>query len=293
MGSRLPWVRWKDEVAARLQAGGQVAQTARGPIGYATAGEGAAVLVSHGTPGGYDQGLAMAELFGAGRLRFLAVSRPGYPGTPLEVGRTPEEQADAFAALLDALGVGRAAVIGLSGGGPSALQFALRHPERCWALVLIAAITRNRPASQRPLGWKLLHSVILRSDFGGWLACRLVRGLTRAAPRRPGGRVGPDLFRRFAESTVPYSLRGAGHANDSAQFGLLPSYPLGDIRRPTLVVHGTADGPVPFAHAEFAAGTIPGAQLIAVAGAGHGSLFRSEGLAAKVVAFLEAHAPAG
>jgi pimeloyl-ACP methyl ester carboxylesterase len=266
--------------------------TERGPVEFAEIGEGPAALVGHGTPGGYDQGLALAGLIPDAGLRFVAVSRPGYLGTPLEVGRTPPEQADAFANLLDALGVERVAMVGLSGGGPSAWQFALRHPDRCWALALISAITRQRPASQRSLGWRLFHKVILPSDFAAWLGVSLVRALMRPTPRRPVGRVGPEQSRRLMEATVPYAVRRAGHKNDSEQFGALPESPPEGIRCPTLVVHGTADGAVPFTHAKASVAAIPGAELVTLPGGGHGAFFRSEAAMTRLAEFLAAHAPA-
>ena len=112
--------------------------TSRGLIEYATLGDGEepAVLVIHGTPGGYDQGLMMALRIGPWSLHVIAPSRPGYLGTALDVGKTPRDQADAYADLLDALSISRAAIVALSGGGPSSIQFAAHHPERCAALVL-------------------------------------------------------------------------------------------------------------------------------------------------------------
>jgi pimeloyl-ACP methyl ester carboxylesterase len=249
------------------------------------------VLVSHGTPGGYDQGLMIAEFLGYNRLRFIAISHPGYLGTPLEVGRTPRDQADAFAALLDALGVRDAAIIGVSGGGPSALQFAARHRDRCLALVLISAITKKRPAAERPLGWRLLHRFVMSSDFSGWLLTGLVRGLTAPMHRRAEGWARAERVRQLVAATVPASLRRAGHANDSTQFGLLPGRPPEGITCPTLIIHGTADGPVRFAHAEMAAAASPHAELVPIPGGGHGAFFQSQGLASKVVEFLESHGP--
>jgi 2-hydroxy-6-oxonona-2,4-dienedioate hydrolase len=54
--------------------------------------------------------------------------------------RTPssENQADAFVDLLDQLGIVRVPAIGGSAGALSAMQFAIRHPDRCSALVVIA-----------------------------------------------------------------------------------------------------------------------------------------------------------
>jgi pimeloyl-ACP methyl ester carboxylesterase len=84
----------------------QVVETAQGPIETAIVGRGPAVLVIPGCPGGYDQGLIAARLAKGHSFKFIALSRPGYMGTPLVVGDTPESQADAYAALLDALVAG-------------------------------------------------------------------------------------------------------------------------------------------------------------------------------------------
>ncbi len=94
---------WKRETIARLAAQSQVLQTSRGLMEYATKGEGPALLLIHGSPGGYDQ--AMAFVSQNPGFKLISVSRPGYLRTPLETGQTPEEQADAFAALLDELNI--------------------------------------------------------------------------------------------------------------------------------------------------------------------------------------------
>jgi pimeloyl-ACP methyl ester carboxylesterase len=75
-------------------SGPRVVHTRRGPVEYAEVGAGPAVLCLHGAMGGYDQSLLLARSAGAPGFRYLAVSRPGYLGTPLSRGRTPEEQAD-------------------------------------------------------------------------------------------------------------------------------------------------------------------------------------------------------
>lgn len=94
-----------------------VVDTAVGPIGYAEKGQGPALLVVHGGPGGYDQGLAIGECFGLNGFRVIAVSRPGYLGTPLASGNSLQGQADALAALVDALGLARVPVVAASAGG--------------------------------------------------------------------------------------------------------------------------------------------------------------------------------
>jgi pimeloyl-ACP methyl ester carboxylesterase len=90
-------------------------------------------LSVHGAGGGFDQGLELADPLARAGFRVIAVSRFGYLRTPLP----PDASAAAHACLLDALNIRRVAVLGTSAGGPSSMQFALRHPDRTAALVLL------------------------------------------------------------------------------------------------------------------------------------------------------------
>ena len=125
----------------------QIAETAHGPIEYDVAGAGAPVLVVHGSPGGWDQGRAMASALPPDRFRTVAVSRPGYLGTALEGREDLDAQADLLAALLDTLEIERAGVLCWSGGGPCSYRLAVRHPGRVRALVALAAVSE---ALRRP-----------------------------------------------------------------------------------------------------------------------------------------------
>jgi pimeloyl-ACP methyl ester carboxylesterase len=130
--------------------------------------------------------MLLARTAGVPGFRYIAPSRPGYLGTSLSLGRTPVEQADLYRDLLDALGVERAAVMAVSGGGPSALQFALSHPERCWGLVIISSVC-PRIAEPLPLAWYLMR---LTARFGP-----LVAAMKRKAeqdPERSARRSIPD-----------------------------------------------------------------------------------------------------
>ena len=69
-----------------------------------------------------------------GDVRAVAPSRFGYFCSQLPPRATPALQANAYVALLDHLGVDRTVVVGHSAGGPSAIQLALRHPDRVSAL---------------------------------------------------------------------------------------------------------------------------------------------------------------
>jgi pimeloyl-ACP methyl ester carboxylesterase len=144
----------------------------------------------------------MARALSDPQFRFIAVSRPGYLRTPLETGRSPDAQADGYAALLDVLGLPQAAVIALSAGGPSALQFTLRHPNRCWGLVLVSTLTqrRIRPA----LRARIMNSVWGSSEAVGWLWS----GLTGLMPSRIVRRMGLRL--ELVQTLFLYSLRRGG-----------------------------------------------------------------------------------
>ena len=84
---------------------------------------------------------------------------------------------------------------------------------------------------------------------------------------------GTPLVRPLGEivlkSTYPFAARDAGRLNDGDQFSRLPSWPLSQIKCPTLIIHGTADTNVPFAHAQFAHEQIAGSRLEAFQGGDH------------------------
>ncbi|HET6371293.1 MAG TPA: alpha/beta hydrolase, partial [Nitrospiria bacterium] len=89
----------------RVSTGSRIAETSCGPIEYAVAGEGIPVLVVHGAGGGFDQGLDISMPLVQNGFRLIAMSRFGYLRTPLPEDASAAAQADAHAALLDALNV--------------------------------------------------------------------------------------------------------------------------------------------------------------------------------------------
>lgn len=297
------WV-WKQTTTAQLQAGSQVARTAQGPVEYATTGQGPAVLVLHGALGGYDQGLLMAETLETQDFQFVAVSRGGYLRTPLETGRTPTEQAAAYVALLDELGIEKAAVIAASGGGFYALEFALRYPERCWGVVLLSANTQHpteTSASVSETPWGIFFRSMLTSDFAQWGFFSVAR--LSPATFIPALEQNPewqarllndpqklDWFMRLFASTQPPSLRLPGAMNDGEQLRSFAPYPTPANPPPALVIHGTADL-VPLADAEHVLQYIPTAQIIWVQDGDHWNMITHQAeLAPQIVEFLKRYA---
>ncbi len=278
----------------------EIACTPLGNMEYARSGEGPAVLLLHGAMGGWDQGLRLGTLaVGSPGFELIAVSRPGYLGTPLAAGREPSRQADLCGAVLDALEVREAAVIAVSGGGQCALQFALRHPQRCRALVMISACSAPIKVSP-PLRFQLMVLMARIPPLVSRMRRKLMEDPDRAASRSiPDATlraqvlndpvVGP-LFRENQLSVLERMAdRLAGTSNDIAQARVLFDWPLERIDTPAIVIHGTHDEAVPFAQAESLAARLPHGELLSIAGGRHVSLFTHRSvIQQRVRTFLEA-----
>lgn len=261
-------------------------ETRLGRVEIATHGDGPVVLAVHGGMGGYDQGLLLARAALAGRgYRVIAVSRPGYLGMPLGDARGPERQAELCAALLDALGIDRAIVLAISAGGLAALQFALRHPERCRALVMISACSGRMQTPPDVMKRLAVMRVLARLPwFGALLRWRVQRDPEAAARRSipddamrertlRHAEAGPMLTSLMSGVFDRLARRLPGTENDIAQCAAAESYPLARIGVPTLAIHGRCDRVVPFTHAEAVSREVSGARMLALEDGGHVCLF--------------------
>jgi 2-hydroxy-6-oxonona-2,4-dienedioate hydrolase len=291
------YVNYRHDVEAqraRVASGSQLAQTACGPIEYAVTGEGPAVLLVHGAGGGFDQGLGIArELAG---FRVITMSRFGYLRTPLPRDASPAAQADAHACLLDALRIERAAIAGVSAGGPSTLQFALRHPARTRAMVLLvplAYVPGDAAPAAPPRIARFMYERGVRSDFLYWMvlkgAPRVVIGTILATP--------PELVaqaqsseqarvREMMERILPVRERRDGLLNDAAVAASLARYDLERVSVPSLLVSAKDDRYGTYASAAYTANAIPGARFIGYERGGHVWVGRHDEVMAQIRAFL-------
>ena len=289
LGLVLAWfASWRADRLAALDSGSEIAKTDLGPVEFLRRGEGPAVLVFHGAPGGYDQAILLGSHLAEDGFQIVAPSRPGYLRTPLATGPMPEQQADAMAALIDTVGIPSVAVLASSAGAPAAIQFVIRHPEKVWAFVLISAVTAKFDADAKPQPGRLVLNGF-RDDLGAWLCLEVAekdprRMLSRMLEAEHSGNAVEresvatyvlndsdqlEWFRSLIGTFVPLSVREAGVRNDLDQIRALSDFPFERIITPTFVVHGTADKCVPIAEAQAVAARIPGAILYPVEGAGH------------------------
>lgn len=118
----------------------KIIYTTQGPVEYAEWGTGPAFVCLHGAMGGWDQSMILGKTIGHAGYRYLAVSRPGFLGTPLSSGAQAEEQADLLVALLEELSIKEIVLAAVSGGGPCAIQFAAKYPELCRKLILVSTV---------------------------------------------------------------------------------------------------------------------------------------------------------
>jgi pimeloyl-ACP methyl ester carboxylesterase len=228
--------------------GHTVANTTKGPIEYRLEGSGPAVVVLNGGHCSRDSRLSHERIAGSG-FTVLTPSRPGYDSTPSRVGRTAQEAADAVAALLDSVGLARASVIGISAGGPTALAFAVRHPERIDKLILESAKTLPWDEQEKRRAGRLFGSAgwltwgatkFALRWFPGWTVRAMMRELTSLDVAEVMARMSPADV-EFVKRTIAASQPGAGFLLDLEH----RVDDLSAIRCPVLVMYTPNDKPVP------------------------------------------------
>lgn len=282
---------------ARISGRSEVIASPFGHIEFTRGGIGFPVLVVHGSGGGFDQGEFLARLMLDEDVHRIIPSRFGYLRSSCPAGATFDDQAHAYACLLDRLGLPRVAVVAFSHGGPSALLFAVLHPNRVSSLILLSAgVASSEDVAQRranrqgsALAW------IYQRNLRYWVVTRLLRrrllGLMGAGPAVVTA-LGPEQRQMAAgliEVMHPVEPRAAGVAFDHR--AAMPNGRIAAIRAPTLIVHARDDTLQRFHNAEFAARTIPGARLVAFERGGHlVAALEHEQVRALVMRHLRAHA---
>ena len=283
---------------AHAAKGSVLLPTRCGPIEYQEAGSGVPLLAIHGSGGGHDQGMAFAAGLVPSGIRVIAMSRFGYLRTPMPADASAAAQADAHVCLLDALGIPKAAVMGGSAGAPSALQMAIRHPDRVSALVMLVPLTYKPPtqadsAPAMPAWVEATMMQLISSDFLFWAAMHLARNqVIKVVLATP-----PDLLLQASLSErarvdamvaniLPVSLRAEGLRSDTVVGKHLSPSPLESIRVPTLIISARDDQYGTYASAQYTAGHIAGAKFIGFDEGGHTWVGHDDQVLAAIVELL-------
>lgn len=294
----IPFRRDVGEAREGLAGRSRVVPSTYGPIEYAIAGSGPPLLMIHGTGGGFDQGLLFTEKIVGRGIRVIAPSRFGYLRSSFPPDHSPQAQADAFAELLDRLKIATVAVAGGSAGAIPAVQFALRHPDRTSALILIvpAANVEGRDPVQMSPAQEWVVRRLVTSDFLYWAARevapeRLIGFLLATDPTLLG-KVSPqerERAYRILDQLMPISARWRGMLNDARHAGNPARVDFRQLQVPILIISADDDRFGTAATSRAIARQRPDARLVVFPSGGHIFLGHDAEAAGLVAEFVRAH----
>ncbi len=252
-------------------------------VAYDDQGSGPAVLLLHGFPLCRAMWQPQVKALSGAGYRVLAPDLRGFGRSPLPPGPvTMDAYADDVIALMDDLGLGRAAVVGMSMGGYVLFNLLERYPKRLAGAVFLVTraagddaagkerrtalakqVEEGRPQAVVEAFREILFAPATLTESPELVA--RVRGWLEATPA--AGMIGGLLAMRERRDAIP----------------LLPN-----IRVPSLVIGAEEDRAVPAEHSRVIAEGIPGARLELLSGAGHmASLEAPNAVNALLLEFLE------
>ncbi|GAB2959494.1 alpha/beta fold hydrolase [Saccharothrix stipae] len=239
-----------------------------------------AVFWHHGTP---NIGAPPAPLFPAAQrlgLRWVSYDRPGYGGSTPDPGRDVASAATLTAAVADALGIDRFAVLGHSGGGPHALACGALLPQRVSGVVSVAGLA---PYDADGLDWFVGMAASGAASLRAAAAGREVKERFEAS----GVEYDPEFTEAdfaaltgdwswFTDVVGPAVQAGPAALIDDDLAYVAPwGFDPGDVTVPVLLLHGGRDRVVPDSHAEWLAHRCPAAELRRSPDDGHISIITS------------------
>jgi pimeloyl-ACP methyl ester carboxylesterase len=274
----------------KIAAQSTVLMTEFGVMEYAIRGEGKPILLIHGAGGGFDQGLWLGEICLDSDYQFIAPSKFGYLKSALPNNSSIQMQAEQYKVLLEHLNIKKVSVIGVSAGGPSAMQFASNYPEMVDKLILLSAVSMPPNSSDKdPFSIKVIHT-IQKSDYLYWVFTNVFESQILSLmgiPPNDYKNFSPKhkaLARQMLDDMHPMSQRYKGTIADGLMIQDF-KIPL-NIASPTLIIHSRNDGLVSYTHGEHANKNIKGSKIIIYENGGHGALSELDNLRKEIRLFL-------
>jgi class 3 adenylate cyclase/pimeloyl-ACP methyl ester carboxylesterase len=179
---------------------------------------------------------------------------------------TLEQRMHDVRAVLDEVGSERAALLGVSEGGPMSLLYAATYPERTSALILYGTYAKRSWGPDYPFGWKdeQWQSVFdnIERNWGTPQGISVALWAPSLARDEQAAQRMASYFRVAASPGAALAIMKMNREIDVRQ--ILPA-----IRTPTLVLHRAAERVIEIEHARYLARHIPGAKLIELPGEDH------------------------
>jgi pimeloyl-ACP methyl ester carboxylesterase len=290
MSESAPLPQPADRVAV-ANDGRRITYTVTGPDGALP------VVVHHGTPGSAHATQEWLRATAQYGLRLVTYERGGYGGSDRHAGRSVADAAADVAVILDAIGADVCISEGRSGGGPHTLACAALLPDRVLAVASVAGVAPLSADGSPGLeldAWLagmgeenvaefnavLAGEAALRPFLEGQLPG--MRSAQRDAVVEVLATLLPPvdlkaLSGQFAQDTVTSFARGLapgvdGWIDDDFAYGKAWGFDLDAIKVPVAIWQGSADLMVPFAHGQWLAAQLPGADVHLLEGEGHLSL---------------------
>ena len=208
-----------------------------------------------------------------------------------DIPYTVEMMADDLAGLLDAIGIKKAHIRGVSMGGGIAQVFALRHPKRVVSLVLectSCAGSQAIPASAEDM--EALAKQTIQTPEESTSNQTALLGVTKEFAEK-----NPQIIKQVLEfmQQRPASPTGAMRQMQATQLyhGTYENLP--EIKVPTLIIHGGADRLVPVENARILASRIPNSELVMFKNTGHFMLEAGDDPNRIILDFLKRHSKSG
>ncbi len=230
-----------------------------GNMSYVDKGAGDVILSVHGIFGGYDQAYDTCADFSSD-YRILAPSRFGYLESSVYGDGTPAKQAEAYAELLNRLGIDQVYVLSTSAGGSVAIRFALDYPERTKGLILYCSAM---PLTEKPAKYAEYAGppAFLCNDYAMFLMSPLFEPI-----------MGMDPSTIF--SMMPVSERKAGVVLDAAVTNPdmarnYESYDIENLQVPVLILHAKDDKLASYEDAVSALTRLPDCTFVSFEDGGH------------------------
>ena len=214
----------------------------------------------------WEPGPFGALMEGLGRFaRVIAFDKRGTGLSDRAFGAgTIEERMDDVRAVMDAAGVERAALVGLSEGGPMSLLFAATHPERVQSLALFGSFARTVRGPGYDAGLDRDEAIELVDTIpAAWGTGRV---LAYPTAHTPPGEEAMGIMARFERNA---STPRVAHAIMRANLDIDVRHVLPTVSAPTLIVHCTGDPFIEVEHGRYLAEHIPGARLVEFPGDFH------------------------